>query len=90
MGRDGPRYPSDEIARRAEEIYAKIKHVVDEGNHGKILAIDIESGEYEIDDSDIAAVDRLYVRLPDPEIFCLRIGYRAVLRIRGPWFKRAS
>jgi hypothetical protein len=90
MPSSGPRYPDEEFARRGKEIYSKIKHLVDEGNHGKILAIDIETGEYEVDESDIVAVDRLFARLPDPQVFCLRIGYRTVLRFRGPSAKKAS
>jgi hypothetical protein len=74
----GPRYPADEYRRRAVEQYAKIKQDVDPGNKGKILAIDIETGEYEIDADQLEAAERLFARLEDPQIFYFRIGYRAV------------
>jgi hypothetical protein len=78
------RYSREEVARRAEEVYARIKAQVDPGNDGKILAIDIETGEYEIDDQQLEAADRLFARLPDPQIFFYRIGYRTVHSFVGP------
>jgi hypothetical protein len=80
----GPRYPKEEYRRRAVEQYAKIKKKVDPGNHGKILAIDIETGEYEIDVDQVEAAERLFARLEDPQVFYFRIGYRAVDRFAGP------
>jgi hypothetical protein len=32
---------------------------VEEGNHGKIVAIDLETGDFEVDASEIAACDRI-------------------------------
>lgn len=91
MPRSGvSRYPSEEFQRRGEAIYEKIKSQVDPGNEGKILAIDIETGEYEIDNNSIAASDRLFDRLDDPQIYCLRIGYEAVDSFAGRLRKRAS
>jgi hypothetical protein len=43
--RNGPRYPGEEIAHRAKDIYERIRAQADPGNEGKIIAIDIESGE---------------------------------------------
>jgi hypothetical protein len=85
-----PRYPLDEIVRRGEEIYKKLQSKVDPGNDGKILAIDIETEEYEIDDDQMAACDRLFARLPDPQIYCLRIGYRSIHYFGGGPLRRAS
>jgi hypothetical protein len=91
MPRSGvPRYSEDEFVRRGETIYESIKTKVDPGNEGRILAIDIESGEYEIDSNSMAASDRLFERLPDPQIYGLRIGYNAVHSFGGPLLKRAS
>ncbi|MEM6521494.1 MAG: hypothetical protein AAF892_09720 [Cyanobacteria bacterium P01_D01_bin.71] len=39
-----PRYNHDEFARRGDEIYqTQIRPQVEAGNHGKIVAIDIET-----------------------------------------------
>ena len=43
------RYPKEKFARLGNEIYEnKVRPLVGEGNKGKIVAIDIESGDYEI------------------------------------------
>lgn len=57
-----PRYSKEEYARRGDEIYqSQVRHQVEEGNHGKIVAIDIETGDFEVDQSEIAACARLRV-----------------------------
>jgi len=44
-----PRYSKEEFARRGDEIYeSQVRQQVEEGNHGKIVAIDIESGAFEL------------------------------------------
>ena len=45
---------------------------------GKYVAIDIETGEYEIADELLAACRALYARLPEAQSWGERIGYRAV------------
>jgi hypothetical protein len=76
-----PRYPKEEYARRGNEIYeAQVRSQVEEGNHGKIVAIDIETGAFEVADTSMVAVDRLYEREPDAQPWVIRIGHRAVFR----------
>ncbi|KAF3887627.1 MULTISPECIES: hypothetical protein [Nostocales] len=76
-----PRYSKEEFARRGNEIYeSQVRQQVEEGNHGKIVAIDIETGAFEIADNTIAATDRLYERYPDAQPWVIRIGHRAVYR----------
>lgn len=85
-----PIYPPEEIARRAKEIYARIKDQVDPGNTGKILAIDVESGEYVVDTTSIAASDQLNARFENPQIFCFRIGYQTATWFGGQCRRIAS
>jgi hypothetical protein len=73
-----PRYSMDEFARRGDEIYAKIRPQVDQGNLDRIVAIDIETGEFALGDDTKSACDQLFARAPDAQIFCIRIGYRSV------------
>ncbi|VEP15259.1 conserved hypothetical protein [Hyella patelloides LEGE 07179] len=76
-----PRYSKEEFARRGNEIYeSQVRQQVEEGNDGKIVAIDIETGAFEVADTPIAAVDRLYERYPDAQPWVIRIGHRAVYR----------
>jgi hypothetical protein len=73
-----PKYSMEEHAHRGMELYEKIRPQVEEGTLGKIIAIDIDTGEYEIDPKPMTASDRLRARLPDAQIWLERIGYPAV------------
>jgi hypothetical protein len=76
-----PRYSKEEFARRGNEIYeSQVRSQVEEGNHGKIVAIDIETGAFEVADTPMVAVDQLYEREPDAQPWVIRIGHRAVFR----------
>ncbi len=76
-----PRYSKEEFARRGNEIYeSQIRSQVEAGNHGKIVAINIETGSFEVADRPMLAVDRLYEREPDAQPWVIRIGHRAVFR----------
>lgn len=77
-----PRYSKEEFARRGTEIYDRdICPQLPPGSDGKIAAIDIESGMYEIGENTIQASDRLFARCPDAQIWFVRIGRPAVHRI---------
>jgi hypothetical protein len=52
-------------------------------NHGKIVAIDIETGAFEVDASEIEACDRLEARCPDAQIWIVRVGSCHVRRFGG-------
>ena len=79
-----PRYSKEEFAQRSDELYeTQIRAQVEEGNHGKIVAIDLETGDFEVDASEIAACDRLEARHPDAQIWMVRIGSRYVRRFGG-------
>jgi len=60
-----------------------IRPLVEEGNEGKFVAIDIETGAYEVDADELAASDRLLARIPDAQVWLKRIGSRYV-RHFGP------
>jgi hypothetical protein len=76
-----PRYSKEEFARRGNEIYeSQVRSQVEAGNYGKIVAIDIETGAFEVANTAMAAVDHLYERYPDAQPWVIRIGHRAVYR----------
>jgi peptide subunit release factor RF-3 len=73
------RYSKEELARRGQELYeSQIRQQVEAGNEGKIVAIDIETGEFEVGDTVMTATDQLFERQPDAQPWTLRIGYSAV------------
>ncbi len=86
------RFHGDEIARQGQEIYDRDvrARVETEENIGKILALDIETGEYEIDDDPIAAADRIFARHPGAAIFGAKIGYNAVNALGGALTRTSS
>ena len=53
---------------------------VEESNHGKIVAIDIETGDFELANDTITASNRLLERNPDAQIWRIRIGHKGVHR----------
>ncbi len=76
-----PRYSKEEFAQRGDYLYEnQIKPQVEAGNYGKIVAIDIETGAFELADDTMAATRQLYERIPNAQPWVVRIGYRAVHR----------
>ncbi len=47
------------------------------------MVIDLETGAFEVDASDVAACDRLEASHPDAQIWMIRIGARYVRRFGG-------
>ncbi|MEW6366465.1 MAG: hypothetical protein AB1714_17705 [Acidobacteriota bacterium] len=84
------RYSKDEFARRGDALYEQeIGPQVEARNQGKFVAIDIDSGAYEIDADELAASDRLLARKPEAQVWLRRIGSRHV-RHFGPRQRRVA
>ena len=76
-----PRFTKEEHARLGTEIYEqRIRPQVESGNQGRIVAIDVETGEFEIADQTLEAAERLLARCPDAQIWFVRIGHQGVHR----------
>jgi hypothetical protein len=72
----------EEIVQRGQERYEReIRAQVEAKNKGRFLALDIETGAYEMDEDDLTAEDRLLDRMPHATVFALRIGYPAAYRL---------
>jgi hypothetical protein len=55
-----PRYSKEEFAQRGDLIYqTQIRSQVEAENHGKIVAIDIETGAFEVADDTMTATRKL-------------------------------
>lgn len=77
-----PRYSKEEFARRGQKIYERDIHPhIGFSDEGKFVAIDIETGMYEMDADDYTATERLLSRKPDAQIWLVRVGHRAAYRI---------
>ncbi|NEQ95378.1 MAG: hypothetical protein F6K30_01380 [Cyanothece sp. SIO2G6] len=77
-----PRYSKEEFARRGDEIYeTQVRSQVEAGNDGKIVAIDIETGAFELADDTMVATRQLYKRVPDAQPWVVvRSAIRALHR----------
>jgi hypothetical protein len=85
-----PRYSKEEFAQRGDEIYeSQIRSQVEEGNHGKIVAIDIETGVFEVADGIVTASDHLLNRVPDAQTWFIRIGHQAVYHFGARSLKKS-
>jgi hypothetical protein len=85
-----PRYSKEEFAQRGQTIYeAQIRSQVEAENYGKIVAIDIETGDFEVADTPILATDRLYERHPNAQPWVIRIGHQAVYRFGSQSLKKS-
>lgn len=75
-----PRISSEEAGQLGYELYDQQirKQVETEQNMGKIVVIDVETGDYEVDTDAIAATKRAYLKHPGAALLRLRIGYDAV------------
>jgi hypothetical protein len=79
-----PRYSKEEFARRGHEMYEQhIRPKVELGNEGKIVAIDIETGSFEVAEDVLTASRLLLSRCPEAQTWFVRIGQRALHRF-GP------
>ena len=80
-----PRYGKEEFAQRGNAIYNRqIRPQVEANHQGKFVAIDIESGAWEVDADALAACDRLIAHNLDSQTWLVRIGYPYIHRIGGP------
>ena len=80
------RFTSAEVGRRGQEIYEQRlrAQIETEENIGKLLSIDVETGDYEIgDDRTLDAPLRLHQKHPGAAVYTLRIGYNAVDALGG-------
>ena len=78
MAETKPRYAAEEFARRGDALFeTKVRPNLKPGDEEKFVAIDIETGEYEIHRNEMTVGDRLRKRLPDAQIWLVHasLGY---------------
>lgn len=69
-------------ARRGQEAFDRhVKPNLRPEDDGKFVAVDIQSGSYEIDADDYQATGRLMARIPGARIWLLRAGQPTTYRM---------
>ena len=76
---------SEEVARRAKEIYETIirQQVEREENIGKMVIIDVETGEYAVDQTGLESARYLRKQHPNARLFGICIGYNVAASLGG-------
>lgn len=78
------RYSKEEFAHRGDTIYESVvRPRLKSEDDGRFVALDIDTSEFEIDDDELTACDRLRARLPEAQIWMVRVGSRYVHRFGG-------
>ena len=81
-----PQRLAQETNDRSWEIYFRLRPQIETPeNIGKLILIDLNSGDYEIADDDLGfdAVDALRQRHPNAASFGMRIGYKTSVSFCG-------
>jgi len=86
-----PTIDREELARRGQRYYEQFLRAELEPEHqGKYLFLDVETGDYELDEDQLAAMARARAKHPGAVFYILRVGYPAVGRIGARVPRRSS
>jgi hypothetical protein len=78
------RYSKEDFARRGDMIFeSEVRPRLKAEDKGRFVALDIDTSQFEIDDDELSACDRLRARLPEAQIWIVRVGSRYVHRFGG-------
>ena len=84
MAANKRRYSKKEFARRGDALVAsKVRPNLKPADADKFVAIDIETGEYELDENEMKAADRLRKRVADPQIWLVHVTLGYLHRFGG-------
>ena len=73
---------AEEIARRGKELYYRdILSRIEPGNEGRVVAIDVTTGQFEMGETGFESAERLRARVPEATVFFMRVGYPTMARI---------
>ena len=83
------KFNDEEITLRGKELYdSQIRSQIETPeNIGKIVSINIETGEYKIGDDLIVTSMKLRSKQPDAALWSERIGFNAVYAVGGSVFR---
>jgi hypothetical protein len=77
-----PRHGPEELARLGAEIFdRRVRPALRPEDDGRFVAIDVRSGDHELDEDDYAAVARLKARRPDADVWLERVGQPAAYKL---------
>jgi len=75
-------FTKEEIVQRGKEIYERdIRRLIEAGNDGRVVAIDVRTGEFALADDAITSAGQLRERLPEAVVYFMRVGYPTMARV---------
>jgi hypothetical protein len=73
------------LARVGHVLYARrIRPKLAREKKGRVVALDVQTADYEVADDVLTAADRLRARRPNAKIWLERVGFRTLHRF-GAW-----
>ena len=76
----------DNIVERGTRIYDdRLRHLLEPQHIGKYVVIDVETGEYELDEDHLVASDRAEAKRSGAPLYATRVGSRTLGRVGGRW-----
>ncbi len=85
MSTQADSYTAKEIAAHGNRLYQEaIRAQVESEHYGRVLAIDVTSGDYAIGENALTAADLLREKRPEGVVWLMRIGHRALYKIGRP------
>ena len=83
------KYQRNEFATRAHAVYdSELRHKVEPNENGRFLALEVETGDYEIADSIVAANQKMRERHPLPTLFfTFKVGYPTAVKMVGARYR---
>lgn len=75
---------AEEIVTRGKALYEqRLRGQLEPGNKGKILVINIDTGDYEMDSDRLVASDRAVKRFPGALLYAMKIGFPTLGKLRA-------
>ena len=78
--------PSDmaQVIARGQALYEQqIRAQVESRHNGKILVLDVNTGNYEVDADTIMALDRARAKQADAALYVVRVGSPTAVKLGG-------
>ena len=72
-----------EVLKRGEEIYAKLLPSLKAYYINQYIAIDVQTGEYWVEDTLVKALKTASDKYPDRQFYTVRIGFETFAEFKG-------
>ena len=78
------RYTKGELAKLGDSLYEdEVLPKLTTDDEGKFAAIDVDTGNFEVDVDELTACDKLSARVSNPQIWLVKVGSRYLHRFGG-------